>query len=81
VACRPLPRTVASASAAATMTAMQPRALAGQAVAEEADVAAGRGLVGPEAGADITFDLSMCFLCFFFTYQWLANHQLVDGFF
>jgi hypothetical protein len=55
--------------------------VAGQAVAGEAAVAAGHGLVGPEAGADIFFDLSMCFLCFFLTCQWLANYQLVDGFF
>jgi hypothetical protein len=60
---------------------MREKSRSGRAAAGEAVVAAGSGLVGPVAVADITFDLSMCFLCFFLTCQWLANHQLVDGFF
>jgi hypothetical protein len=58
------------------MRTLQPGVLAGEAVA-----VVGRGLVGQETGADGSFELLMCFCGFFLTCQWLAYHQLVDGFY
>jgi hypothetical protein len=75
VVCRPPPMTVMSGSVTG-MGTRQPVVSVGEAVA-----AAGRGLVGQEAGADGIFELLMCFVFFFLTCQWLVYHQLVDGFF
>ncbi len=63
------------------MRTLQPGVWAGKAVAGGAVAAVGRGLVGQETGADGSFELLMCFCGFFLTCQWLAYHQLVDGFF
>ncbi len=74
--CRPPPMTVMSGS----VTGMETRQLVVS--VGEADAAAGRGLVGQEAGADGSFELLHVFLWFFFlTCQWLADHQLWDVFF
>jgi hypothetical protein len=75
VVCRPPPMTVMSGS----VTGMGTHQLVVS--VGEADAAAGRGLVRQEAGADGIFELLMCFCVFFLTCQWLADHQLLDGFF
>jgi hypothetical protein len=44
-------------------------------------VAAGSSLVEPAAVADITFDLSMCFLCFFFNLPMVGQPPTSGRFF
>jgi hypothetical protein len=44
-------------------------------------VAAGNGLVGPAVVADTTFDLSMCFLCFFFNLPMVGQPPTSGRFF